>query len=161
MATKKKTTSVIPDEKTISSMVSEYQELKKQEKLISERKKLIADTIKAYATEKGTKDSNGSYYSENDRFVFGSQCRKSMSFDENKAVLFFQSKGYEDCISLKPMVDESAVEVRVSRVILLPKTLRQSLWLRQLMLLMFVRKRKLLKFRNQLLPLRHRRKSLC
>lgn len=31
MATKKKTTSVIPDEKTISSMVSEYQELKKQE----------------------------------------------------------------------------------------------------------------------------------
>lgn len=123
MATKKKTTSVIPDEKTISSMVSEYQELKKQEKLISERKKLIADTIKAYATEKGTKDSNGSYYSENDRFVFGSQCRKSMSFDENKAVLFFQSKGYEDCISLKPMVDESAVEVRVSKGDITPEDL--------------------------------------
>ena len=161
MATKKKTTSVIPDEKTISSMVSEYQELKKQEKLISERKKLIADTIKAYATERGTKDSNGSYYSENDRFVFGSQCRKSVSFDENKAVLFFQSKGYEDCISLKPMVDESAVEVRVSKGDITPEDLEAITNVKTTYAVDVRKKRKLLIFRNQLLPLRHRRKSLC
>ena len=105
---------VIPDKATVEAMVAEYQELKKQEKIISERKSLLADTIKAFAVKNGTKDSNGSYYSENDSFVFGAQCRKSISFNVVTATKFFEEKGFDDCIDLKPVINDSAVEAHLS-----------------------------------------------
>lgn len=105
---------VIPDKATVEAMVAEYQELKKQEKIISERKSLLADTIKAFAVENGTKDSNGSYYSENDSFVFGAQCRKSVSFDVATAVKFFEEKGFDDCVELVPSINNTAVEAHLS-----------------------------------------------
>lgn len=105
---------VIPDEKTILNMVSEYQELKRQEKLIAERKKLLADNIKAFAEKNGTKDDNGSFYSESDQFVFGSQCRKSISLDEPKALIMLKDKGFDDCIDLKPVINEKKVEERLA-----------------------------------------------
>ena len=106
---------IVPDKKTILGMVSEYQELKKREKVISERKKLLADSIKTYAEKNGTKDSSGSFYSESDKFVFGSQCRKSVSLDEAKAMKLFNSKGFDDCIELKPVINEKAVETRLAK----------------------------------------------
>ena len=105
---------VIPDKATVEAMVAEYKELKKQEKIISERKSLLADTIKAFVVENGTKDSNGSYYSENETFVFGAQCRKSVSFNVPTAVKFFEDKGFDDCVELVPSINDSAVEARLS-----------------------------------------------
>lgn len=111
MANKKKP-EVIPDKKTILSMVEEYQKLKIQEKQITDRKKLLADTIKLYAENKGTKSSEGSFYCESDKFVFGSQCKKSIKLDEAKTLKFIESKGklLEDCIELKPVIDEKSLE---------------------------------------------------
>lgn len=103
---------LIPD--NIDDLVFEYQELKKKEKQISERKKVLADIIKSYATQRGVKDSNGSYYSENENYVFGTQCRKSISFNLAKSVKFFEDKGYEDCIDLKPSINNEAVEQHLS-----------------------------------------------
>lgn len=111
---KKEVKQIVPDKKTILEMVSEYQELKKREKALSERKKLLSDSIKAYAEQNGTKDSNGSFYSESDKFIFGSQCRKSVSLDEVKAVKMFNAKGFDDCIELKPVINEKAVETRLA-----------------------------------------------
>ena len=105
---------VIPDKATVEAMVAEYQELKKQEKIISERKSLLADTIKAFVVENGTKDSNGSYYSENDSFVFGAQCRTSVSFDVATAVKFFEEKGFDDCVELVASINNTAVEAHLS-----------------------------------------------
>lgn len=110
----KKTPEIIPDSNAIKGIVEEYQALKAQEKVISERKKLLADAIKAYATQNGTKDSNGSFYSENESFIFGSQCKKSVSFDEPKALAFLQAEGYSECIDVKPVINEDKVEARVN-----------------------------------------------
>lgn len=113
MAKKKEV--ILPDKNGIITMLEEYEALKKQEKLISERKKLLAETIKAYATENGTKDSNGSYYAENNNFIFGAQCRKSVSLNEVKAVKLFKEKGiYDNVVDLKPVINESKVEEYVA-----------------------------------------------
>lgn len=111
----KKVEKIVPDKKTILNMVSEYQELKKKEKVIAERKKLLADNIKAYAQENGTKDSNGNVYVETDSYIFGSQCRKSVSLDEAKAMKLFNLKGFDECIELKPVINEKAVELRLAQ----------------------------------------------
>lgn len=109
MANKK--SSIIPDKSTVCSMVEEYQNLSKQEKLLSSRKKLLAESIKAYAMQNGTKDDKGSFYVENDNFIFGAQCRKSVSLDEVKALKFFEEKGiYDNVVDLKPVINENKVE---------------------------------------------------
>lgn len=115
MAVKKKET-IMLDKATIEKMVEEYQALKKQEKSISERKKVLADSIKAYAVENGTKDDKGSFYSENNNFIFGASCRKSVSIDEAKAMVLFHEREevLGDCFDLKPTINEEAIERHLS-----------------------------------------------
>lgn len=104
---------IIPDEKTMLSMVAEYSKLKEQEKLIKERKDLISSTIKEYVQKYGTKDGNGSFYCESPDFVFGSQCRRSVKFNDEQACAYFQSKGFDDCVNLVPTVNQEAVDKRL------------------------------------------------
>lgn len=115
MAVKKKKVLVL-DKATIEKMVEEYQALKVQEKSISDRKKVLADSIKAFAVENGTKDDKGSFYSENDRFIFGASCRKSVSIDDAKAMELFYAREevLGDCFDLKPVIVEEAIERHLS-----------------------------------------------
>lgn len=114
MAKKNEHSAIAPSEGLVNEMVAEYEALRKQEKQIADRKKVLADAIKSYALTNGVKDDNGSFYSENPKFTFGAQCKKSVSFDEDKASKFFQSKGFNECIKLVPKIDESAVNKRFS-----------------------------------------------
>lgn len=107
-----KKSTIVPDKKLVEEMVAEYNELKNREKQIKDRKAVLADAIKSYSLANGTKDDNGSFYSDCDGFTYGAQCKKSVKFDDDKAVMFFQSKGYEDCVKFVPQVVESAVEKR-------------------------------------------------
>ena len=107
-----KKSTIVPDKKLVEEMVAEYNELKNREKQIKDRKAVLADAIKSYSLANGTKDDNGSFYSDCDEFTYGAQCKKSIKFDDDKAVMFFQSKGYEDCVKFVPQVVESAVEKR-------------------------------------------------
>ena len=114
MGNKKEQSAIIPDKTLVEKMVSEYELLRNQEKQISERKKVLAKAIKLYAFANGTKDDSGSFYSDNDTFTYGAQCKKSVKFDVDKASKFLQSKGFEECIKLVPEIVETAVEKRVS-----------------------------------------------
>lgn len=114
MAKKKEQSAIVPSKKLVSEMVAEYEALRKQEKMISDRKKVLSDAIKSYALAEGVKDDSGSFYSENDSFTFGAQCKKSVKFDNDKASKFLQSKGFDECIKLVPEIDESAVNKRFS-----------------------------------------------
>lgn len=111
---KKEKNVIVPDKHTMELLLSEYEALRVKEKQIKERKAAISDAIKSYAFANGTKDSNGSFYSENDHFVYGAQCRKSIKFDVDKASKFFQVKGYDECVKLIPQIVESEVEKHVS-----------------------------------------------
>lgn len=105
MAVKK----AVLDKKTIEEMVAEYNELRLREKTISDRKKVLADAIKAFVLKNGTKDSKGSFYSENDSFTYGAQCKKSIKFDVEKASDFLKKIGHEECIVMTPSIDGDAV----------------------------------------------------
>ena len=94
MGNKKEQSAIVPDKTLVEKMVSEYELLRNQEKQISERKKVLADAIKSYAFANGTKDDSGSFYSDNDTFTYGAQCKKSVKFDVDKASKFLQSKGF-------------------------------------------------------------------
>lgn len=109
MASKKVSVS-ISDPKLIEQMVAEYNELKIKEKQIKDRKAVLSDAIKTYSLANGTKDDKGSFYVDSDNFTYGAMCKKSVKFNTDKAVEFFQSKGLDDCILLSPQIVESAVE---------------------------------------------------
>ena len=106
---------IIPDESTIAVLVEEYNSLSSQEKVIKARKSELSTIIKDYAMSKGTKDDKGSFFSENETFTFGAQCKRQVTFDVEKAVNFFESKGFEDCYRLVPEIKEDAVESRLEK----------------------------------------------
>lgn len=105
---------IVPSRELVEQMVAEYEALRVKEKNISDRKKVLSETIKAYAMENGVKDDKGSYFSDSEMFTYGATCKKSVKFDVDKASKFLQSRGYEECIKLVPEISESAVEKRVA-----------------------------------------------
>ena len=95
----------------IHSYVQEYNELRKQESLLKKRKDELAKLIKEHASEHGTKDSTGSSYCESDKFVFGSQVRKSVKLNHDKAKAFLLGVGlYEQVVETKEVINEYKVE---------------------------------------------------
>lgn len=95
----------------IHSYVQEYNELRKQESLLKKRKDELAKLIKEHASEHGTKDSTGSSYCESDKFVFGSQVRKSVKLNHDKAKAFLLGVGlYEQVVETKEVINEDKVE---------------------------------------------------
>lgn len=95
----------------IFDYVQEYTDLSKQEKAIKKRKDELAKYIKEHAQQNGVKDSNGSSYMSNDRFVFGSQARKSIKLNQERAKEFLLSRGlYEQVVEVKETINDNKVE---------------------------------------------------
>ena len=93
---------------------TEYDRLREESKRIKNRMDVLSKTIKDFAEANGTKNDVGSFYAENDDFIFGKQARKSVSFNEEKAIAFFESKGLDDCVKVVKQVNEEAVEQAVN-----------------------------------------------
>lgn len=98
----------------IGAMLSEYDSLREQKKKIEDRMKYLADQIKANAEKVGVKDDKGSFYAEDEQFIYGKQCKKSVSFNQEKALSYFRDHGYDDCITTIEVINEEAVESRIN-----------------------------------------------
>lgn len=99
---------------SIGAMLSEYDSLREQKKKIEDRMKYLADQIKANAEKVGVKDDKGSFYAEDEQFIYGKQCKKSVSFNQEKALSYFREHGYDDCITTVEVINEEAVEGRIN-----------------------------------------------
>ena len=98
----------------IGAMLSEYDSLREQKKKIENRMNYLADQIKANAEKVGVKDDKGSFYAEDGQFIYGKQCKKSVSFNQEKALSYFRDHGYDDCITTVEVINEEAVENRIN-----------------------------------------------
>ena len=98
----------------IESVLNEYNSLREEKKKIESRMSALAKQIKEDAEARGVKDDKGSFYAENDNFIYGKQCKKSVSFDKDKAISYFKNHGYEDCIDTVEVINEAAVEGHVN-----------------------------------------------
>lgn len=98
----------------IDTLLSEYYSLREQKKTIEDRMKCLADQIKANAEKVGVKDDKGSFYAENEQYVYGKQCKKSVSFDKDKAIEYFKNHGYDDCIDTVEVINEESVEGHIN-----------------------------------------------
>lgn len=98
----------------IGAMLSEYDSLREQKKKIEDRMGYLADQIKANAEKVGVKDDKGSFYAEDEQFIYGKQCKKSVSFNQEKALSYFRDHGYDDCITTVEVINEEAVESRIN-----------------------------------------------
>ena len=98
----------------IGAMLSEYDSLREQKKKIEDRMKYLADQIKANAEKVGVKDDKGSFYAEDEQFIYGKQCKKSVSFNQEKALSYFRDHGYDDCITTVEVINAEAVESRIN-----------------------------------------------
>ena len=98
----------------IGAMLSEYDSLREQKKKIEDRMKYLADQIKANAEKVGVKDDKGSFYAEDEQFIYGKQGKKSVSFNQEKALSYFRDHGDDDCITTVEVINEEAVESRIN-----------------------------------------------
>lgn len=96
---------------TVEDEVREYDTLRAKKKAIDERMKVLAKDIKDYAALYGNKDDKGSYYAENDKYVFGSQCKKSIKLNDEKVLTYFKAHHLDAHIETKEFVSEETVEL--------------------------------------------------
>ena len=110
----------------IEDALREYAEIREKEKLLRERKELLSKYIKEYVSNNGSKDSKGSYYSENSNFVYGSQAKKSIKINEDKAKRFFHDKGlYERVVTTVEQVDEMKIEQLIAEGLISPDDIEE------------------------------------
>lgn len=110
----------------IEEALREYAEIREKEKLLKERKDQLSKYIKEYVSSNGAKDSKGSYYSENEKFVYGSQAKKSVKINEDKAKNFFSSKGLLDkVITTVEQVDETKIEQLIAEGEISPEDIEE------------------------------------
>lgn len=102
-------------EMSINQIVREYNQLLKQESFIKKRKEELSKYIKEYSMKHGVKNDKGSYYIDDGEFYFGSQARKTVKINEEKAREFLKMKGLLDkVIAIKEIIDEEKVEELVN-----------------------------------------------
>ena len=97
-------------QQSIYDKVNEYYELREKSKTIKSRMDVLAKEIKEYASTNGVKDDKGSSYCENKDFMFGQQCKKSVSFIKDKAIEFFKIHGLHNAVKITEVIDEDEVE---------------------------------------------------
>ena len=98
----------------VEELLKEYDFLREQKKTIEGRMKYLADQIKENAQKVGVRDDKGSFYAENESFIYGKQAKKSVSFDKDKAIQFFKDNDLNDCISTVEVINEGAVEEHIN-----------------------------------------------
>ena len=104
----KKKTHTIPFE-VVKDYLTEYAEISEQIKILEGRKKQLATEIKNYSALNGTEDDKGSFYCENDDFVFGQVARTKLIQRED-AFDTLREMGREDCIMLVETIDKEKLD---------------------------------------------------
>lgn len=112
MVVKKK--SIVSPLVPVETLLDRYFSLRDEKKTIEAELKKLSDEIKEAAERTGTKDDKGSYYAEAGNYVFGKVAKKSVSFDEGKALDFVRKKGFTDCIVTIESLDEGAIEKHIN-----------------------------------------------
>ena len=112
MVVKKK--SIVSPVVPVETLLDRYSRLRDEKKTIEAELKKLSDEIKEAAERTGTKDDKGSYYAEAGNYIFGKVAKKSVSFDEGKALDFVRKKGFTDCIVTIESLDEGAIENRIN-----------------------------------------------
>lgn len=107
----------------IAEKVKEYDELRTQKKVIEEQMKKLSADIQKYAEAKGVKDEKGSYYIDNDDYVFGKTAKKSVKLNQEKALAYCKNNEMGDCIDVVETVNEDKLAHYVSIGEITSKTL--------------------------------------
>ena len=110
MKAKGKVTQIVP----VGMLLTEYNTLREQKKTIEDRMKYLSDQIKSNAERVGVKDDKGSYYAEDDNFIYGKQAKKSVSFDKDKTIQYLKDHKLNDCIDTVEVINENAVETHIN-----------------------------------------------
>ena len=97
------------------SLLDEYETINSKIKVLDTRKKEIAKLVKSYASAHGVKNSNGSMFCENDKYVFGQQAKKTVKLNFERAREFFVANKLWDRVKeVKEEINEDKVEELIS-----------------------------------------------
>lgn len=92
---------------SIQEKVQEYDVLRTKAKTIKDRMDSLAKEIKMYLTNTVTPDSKGSYYAEDEHYVFGNMAKKSIKLNEDRAKVFLQERNLlEQASDVKIVINE-------------------------------------------------------
>lgn len=96
---------------TIMEKVAEYNLLRAKSKTIKSRMDSLAKDIKEHLTQNVTPDTKGSYYAEDDNFVYGNMAKKTIKLNEDRAKVFLQERNLlEQASEVKVVIKEDKLE---------------------------------------------------
>ena len=93
----------------VEGFVEEYSNLCEQIKKLDARKSYLASEIKKFALLNGTQDDKGSFYCENDKYVFGQVSSMSIVMRDD-IFTRLREMGFEDCIETVEVVNKDLLE---------------------------------------------------
>lgn len=95
----------------ISATLREYAELRSRSKTISDRMKVLAESIKNYAMTSGNKDDKGSFYIEDPDFTSGALAKKTVGFTDG-AIQYLKDRKLTSAIAstVVESIDEAKFE---------------------------------------------------
>lgn len=74
----------------IKEAMQQYNEIRRQEKIIADRKKELSKFLKEYAVNHGTKDAKGSSYYSDENYVVGNVVSTKIKFNQDKARAYME-----------------------------------------------------------------------
>lgn len=105
----------------IVEVVTQYDSIKEQEKLIKSRKEELSKILKQYAIDNGQQDSKGSSYVKVDGNIVGNVVSKKITFNQEKALAYITENKPElvsDIMETVQIVSEAKIEALVGNGLL-------------------------------------------
>ena len=84
---------------SIDKMLEEYNILRAKDKTIKTRMDELSKAIKQYATDNISKDSKGNHLTDIDGFTYGTQAKKTVKLNQEKAKAFFMEKNLLETVA--------------------------------------------------------------
>lgn len=95
----------------INVKVAQYNSVTETIKKLDKDKKVLATEIKDYAKANGVKDDKGSFYCENEQFIYGATAKKSISLNTEALIAFLKANNLADGVVVtKEVLDEEALD---------------------------------------------------
>lgn len=96
---------------SIHEQVAEYNFLRAKSKTIKARMDELSKSIKEHLTKNVSPDTRGSYYAEDENFIYGNMARKSVKLNEERAKVFLQERNLLEKVSeVKIVINEDKLE---------------------------------------------------
>ena len=112
----------------IKEAMRQYNEIRRQEKIVADKKKELSKFLKEYAVNHGTKDAKGSSYYSDEDYVIGNVVSTKIKFNQDKARAYMEENFadyLQEVVRTVEYIDEDKLADLVAKEVMTLEDLEQ------------------------------------